>query len=256
MATFVGRFPQAYQEWVQAGGVENNFRKHALAIGLAIPGTNDIAFMQAEMLIDATQLVVAYRTFWSDPVPTPVTPAPTGRAADISYLTGEIDPGFCDNLKSLGIDLVIVGLQNLALANSQLSVLLAAKMKIHAYIWPQNQDLAVYMPQVYSLMIRYAIPMIWVDVEDDETNIRESIAWLEKHYQFRVGIYTSAYMWQKYMQNTSTYQALPLWYASYDNVDHMADFDPFAGWTVPTMKQYDAANTRYDLDVYDPALIA
>jgi hypothetical protein len=256
MATWVERFPQAYQEWVQAGGVENNFRAHALAIGLALPESYDLTFMANQLHTVTIQNEQVNDRFselgYIDPEFIPAT----GRAADISYLTGEIDQAFCNFLKCLGVDLVIVGLQNLALANSQLSVLLAAKMKCHCYIWPQNQDLTVYMPLVHGLMIRYAIPIIWVDVEDSEVNVKQAVQQLSEHPEFKTGIYTSLYMWQRWMNSTVTYSHLPLWYAQYDYWPDMSTFIPFAGWTVPTMKQYDARDNHYDLDVYNPALIA
>jgi hypothetical protein len=256
MATWIERFPQAYQEWVQAGGVENNFRAHALAIGLIPPVFSDYQFMQGHLKTVQQQFAQVENEYQQRITPSPVTPPPTGRAADISYLTGEIDQAFCDNLKLLGVDLVIVRLHPLALATSQLEVLVAAKMRVHGYIWPQDQDLAVFMPQVHALMIRYAIPMIWVDVEDSEVNVKQSVIQLCDHPEYKTGIYTSAYMWKRWMNSTVAYSRLPLWYAQYDSTPHMADFEPFAGWTVPTMKQYDARNNRYDLNVYNPALIA
>lgn len=255
MSTWIERFPQAYQEWVQAGGIENNFRKHALAIGSAQPTRDDAAFMAKEADISVKQLFSVINKVYFNPVILPQTSPATGLAADISYLTGEIDQAFCDMLKSQGVDLVIVGLQEPALANSQLSVLLAAKLKCHAYIWPQNQNLDDYLPQVYELLARYRIPCIWVDVEDSGTNVDAAIAELREHQGFVVGIYTSAYMWKKYMSNTDQYQYLPLWYARYDHKPDMADFEPFAGWDTPSAKQYNADNDRYDLDVYDPNLM-
>jgi hypothetical protein len=255
MVTWIERFPQAYLEWVQAGGIENNFRAHALAINLDIPVFSDYQFMKAQLKTVQIQFAHVEKEYHQMANQEPVFIPRTGRAADISYLTEEIDQAFCANLKSLGVDLVIVGLQDLALANSQLSVLLAAQMKIHAYIWPQIKDLAVYMPQVHGLMLRYAIPYIWVDVEDDSNNIREAIAWLDNNYQYRTGIYTSAYMWHTCMGDSEDFSHLPLWYAHYDYVNTLWPFKPFAGWTIPTMKQYDARNSRYDLDVYDPDLL-
>lgn len=255
MNTWIERFPQAYQEWVQAGGIEDNFRAHALAIGVATPDYDDIVFLANQAAISINQHAQALKALATSNPDVHIGPPPTGKAADISYITDEIDQAFCDMLKRKGVDLVIVGLQKLELANSQLSVLLAAKLKCHAYIWPQNQNLDDYLPQVYGLLARYRIPCIWVDVEDSGTNVDAAIAELREHQGFVVGIYTSAFMWGKYMSNTDQYQYLPLWYARYDDMPNMSDFEPFAGWDTPTAKQYDAHSDRYDLDVYDPDLM-
>ena len=63
MSNFVDRYPQAYQEWVQAGGIENNFRKHALAIGLQKPTIADLDFLQDETIIDVRQIVSMMHPF-------------------------------------------------------------------------------------------------------------------------------------------------------------------------------------------------
>lgn len=255
MSTWVERFPKAYQEWVAAGGVENNFRKHALAIELSIASPNDIAFLLAETLIDVTQILKAYRPYWSDNPPLPLKSSPTGIAADISYLTGEIDQAFCDKLISLNVDLVIVGLQDTELARKQLNILQLAGFKTHAYIWPQDKVIEYYIPEVLGIMQVYALPCIWVDVENSGYNVDTSIAELREHRTFTTGIYTSAWMWGKYMSNTTAYEFLPLWYAHYDMMPNMSDFEPFGGWDTPTMKQYDADIPRYNLDVYNPDLM-
>lgn len=177
-------------------------------------------------------------------------------AADISYLTGEIDAAFCDKLRSLGVDLVIVGLQDTELARKQLSILQLARLKTHAYIWPQDKDIDNYLTEVIGIMQVYDLHYIWIDVENSGYNVDTSIAELTQQRHFTTGIYTSAFMWNKYMSNTETYQYMPLWYARWDMAPNMADFEAFGGWDVPTMKQYDVRNDRYDLDVYDPGLIA
>lgn len=255
MIPWTERFPKAYQEWVKAGGIENNFRKHALAIGLTTPSMEDIAWILHELEIHVRQVEDALSHYpYEDPNPVPIPPA-TGIAADISYLTGEIDQAFCDKLKSLGVDLVIVGLQDIDLARRQLAILKNADFKLHVYIWPQDKDVDNYLPEVISIMHYFKLPCIWVDVEDSGYNVDAAITELREQRHFTTGIYTSAFMWQKYMSNTDAYQFLPLWYARYDMMPNMSDFEPFGGWDVPTMKQYDADFWRYDLNVYNPDLL-
>jgi len=255
MSSFIARFPQAYEEWFMAGGVENNFRAHALAIGLCNPTHADIAFMDVHARTAARQFDEVTDRFLDlpDPAPAPVTP--TGCAADISFYTGEIDTAFCDMLKGLGIDLVIVGLQDIGLARRQLAILQNAGFRLHAYIWPSNKDLDTYMPEVLSIMSFFKLPYIWVDVESSTINIEESITELCQHPEFRVGVYTSKFMWDLHLCGTVKYCHLPLWYAAWDGIADMSNFVHFAGWSKPLMKQYNSNNPRYDLNVYDPELV-
>ena len=238
-------YPQAYQEWVASDGIENNLRAHLIALGV-LPATPDsLDFMSARVEEAKRQLSLLRERL-------PQTPNGYRRAADVSYLTGEIDGAFCDTLRNLGVDLVIVGLQDLALARRQLAVLVNWQFKTQAYIWPCNKDLSTYLTDVASVMHDYQLGYLWIDVEESEVNVRQSIAQLTRHPEFQLGIYTSAYMWQRWMNSTTEYSYLPLWYARYDYRPDMEDFTPFAGWIKPVMKQYDARNPRYDLDVYDP----
>jgi len=238
-------YPQAYREWVASDGIESNFRAHLAAIGV-IPATPDnLSFMTARVEEAKRQLSLLWERV-------PQTPKGYRRAADISYLTGEIDDAFCDKLRSLGVDLVIVGLQVLALAHQQLSLLKDNGFKLQGYFWPSNKELVPYLGDVISIMRNFKLGYLWIDVEESELNVRQSIAQLTQHPEFQLGIYTSAYMWQRWMNSTTDFCHLPLWYARYDYSPDMEDFTPFAGWTKPVMKQYDARNPRYDLDVYDP----
>ena len=99
------------------------------------------------------------------------------------------------------------------------------------------------------------MPIVWVDVEERGTNCAESLDLLSGKASYKVGVYTSRWMWQTCMAGTTKYMNVPLWYARYDNVANMTAFEPFAGWTRPTAKQYNADNSRYDLNVYDPELM-
>jgi len=54
----------------------------------------------------------------------------------------------------------------------------------------------------------------------------------------RIGIYSSQYTWASIMGSNSSFADLVLWYPHWDGTTTFSDFEPFAGWKVPHMKQY------------------
>ncbi|MDA8189778.1 MAG: hypothetical protein M0T85_16685 [Dehalococcoidales bacterium] len=50
------QFQEQYTAWEAAGGPENNFRKHAIAIGLIQPTADDLKFLADEAVVSAQQL--------------------------------------------------------------------------------------------------------------------------------------------------------------------------------------------------------
>jgi hypothetical protein len=244
MTTLQAEYKTAYDEWVAAGGIDNNFRAHLLAIG-SIPATQaDLKFMCAHLATAQQQ----YQQVADSILPTITR---TGRAADISIYTGEINQAFCLHLRELKIDLVIVGVSDLDLARQQIKVLDTNNFYLQVYVWPGNKVIPAFLNQVIELMKEFNITRVWVDVEDSEVNVKQTLEYLVQVKGITTGIYTSAYMWQRWMNNTTRYAQLPLWYARYNQLPDMSEYKPFAGWTTPLMKQYDASNTRYDLNVYN-----
>ncbi len=234
----------AYMQWQSEGGITNNFRAHLLATGICPPVPADLEFMRDHARIAMKQYEQVQAQLQ------PHKPA-TGKAADISYLTKDIDTAFIQGLQAMGIDLVIVGLQNPDLARRQLGILKNSGVKLQVYIYVPSKAVPGYLKVVDQVMIDYAIKTVWVDVEESDVNQNQALAWLTENTTYQVGVYTSAYMWSRWMNNTTRWSKLPLWYARYDDKQDMNDFEPFAGWTRPVMKQYNADNPRFDLNVYD-----
>jgi GH25 family lysozyme M1 (1,4-beta-N-acetylmuramidase) len=67
----------------------------------------------------------------------------------------------------------------------------------------------------------------------------------------RVGIYSSKYGWSVAMGNYGGFSSFPIWYAHYDNNPSFGDWQDFAGWTSPAMKQFagDANVCSFDVDL-------
>jgi hypothetical protein len=58
--SYIDRYPTEYRSWVAAGGAENNFRKHIMAIsGDYVPTPDDIKFLADELKAGIEQLGLA-----------------------------------------------------------------------------------------------------------------------------------------------------------------------------------------------------
>ena len=87
---------------------------------------------------------------------------------------------------------------------------------------------------------------IWLDIEiydwyDNVTKNREFFHELinADFGAFGIGIYTSKHNWSTlmgldYIEGSS----FPLWYAHYDQQPSFDDFEPFAEWSEPLLKQF------------------
>jgi hypothetical protein len=118
-----------------------------------------------------------------------------------------------------------------------------------------------------------AYGMVWIDVE---TNPSSTCTWSQfsassncgylgqliyalQSNGKKVGIYSSAYMWETIMgsrENCKSYTGLPVWYAHYDSNPSFADWSTvsFGGWAKPAIKQYAGdkvlCSTGVDLNFY------
>lgn len=111
---------------------------------------------------------------------------------------------------------------------------------------------------------------IWLDIETNQSSgCSWSLATFDSNCEYTkqliaaikargraVGIYASAYMWNKiYGSKTacSVFSDYPLWYAHYDGKEDFNDWttSQFGGWKLPTLKQYagDAVICGYKLDL-------
>ena len=61
--TLAEQYPNEYQAWVAAGGIENNFRKHLLGIGSIKPTPDDLKMLARECRASVDQLVNALNAY-------------------------------------------------------------------------------------------------------------------------------------------------------------------------------------------------
>lgn len=105
---------------------------------------------------------------------------------------------------------------------------------------------------------------LWLDVEgpglgywgsiDSNVEYVNGLVQAAQSLGISVGIYTSSSQWIQIM-GSSNYQyasSVPLWYAHYDGRASYSDFQPFAGWSQPYMKQIsdhgDKCGASYDIN--------
>ena len=110
------------------------------------------------------------------------------------------------------------------------------------------------------------IRRIWIDIETDKVcnpfnwgaqkNLEEAkkIVAAVRATKFDFGIYSSPGVWESIFGSKSANVAsdVPLWFATFDNVEDLNLRTPFGGWTKADAKQYTdkSASGKFDLNVF------
>jgi len=81
-------------------------------------------------------------------------------------------------------------------------------------------------------------PQYWYSSKADNIKFFEGLVTQAKLMGQKVGVYSSASQWIPIFGGYTGGSGYPLWYAHYDNQPNFNDFQPFAGWRTPTIKQY------------------
>lgn len=80
------------------------------------------------------------------------------------------------------------------------------------------------------------IPVLWVDCETYNDQAGADLAWLlalaaeSERLGFLAGIYSAAWYWERYMENTTALADLPLWVADYRPGTSLDNTPLFGGW--------------------------
>jgi len=136
------------------------------------------------------------------------------------------------------------------------------KSNLGVYIFPRPlssagviQDGGVQVRNMMNNLIKGGagdtFTQLWLDIEGGDlywsritaNNIKfvEQMIEAAKEYspKYALGIYTSKSQWAPIVGSTYTGgKDFPLWYAAYNGKTDFNDFEPFAGWTAPTLHQY------------------
>ncbi|CAL6024979.1 Glycosyl_hydrolase family 25 protein [Hexamita inflata] len=178
---------------------------------------------------------------------------------DLSYYQGAVSQATMNCLYANGYRFGVIEAQigttfnNNAIADYQRAKAAGIK-NIDFYIFPTTQQDA--RSQVRNTIQKLQNAgvlsgnMVWLDVE----NINLFYPTYAQNQNFisamlsemsnmlgakRVGVYSNWVQWQSIVgSNWAGAQPHQIWYPHYDNWQSFADFQPFGGWTKPSIKQY------------------
>eukprot|EP00049_Salpingoeca_infusionum_P017566 m.353485 g.353485 ORF g.353485 m.353485 type:complete len:243 (+) comp16772_c0_seq1:62-790(+) len=81
-------------------------------------------------------------------------------------------------------------------------------------------------------------PQYWTSSQSENQAFFQGLVSQAKAMGIRLGVYTSASQWNPIMGSYTGGSSFPLWYAHYDGNPSFSDFEPFGGWSAPSIKQY------------------
>jgi hypothetical protein len=134
-------------------------------------------------------------------------------------------------------------------------------MPVEVYIYQYLTDRTWTIGSLQTLAAARAqgvdVKFVWLDVEDVSPGgkaltqyqradaIRQDLS-LIAAAELPYGIYSGGWWWNAYCPNIVEFAGLPLWDSNYDGrPDPDADFHPYGGWSLVTLKQY--AGTSVDV---------
>jgi len=175
-------------------------------------------------------------------------------AADVSVWETPLAQSQMDCFWDSGVRHVVVGTQDAIVARQQLAMAVSRGMTIDAYVFVHwNQDLAAQVASAFAMVSDFPIGRMWLDIEEDPgtvgsssliARIQQGVAACEATRPgVTCGIYTGPGWWKTYLANTSSFTAVPLWYALYNHKRSLSDWttEQFGGWTSPVAKQFQTA---------------
>ncbi|EYC00593.1 hypothetical protein Y032_0114g429 [Ancylostoma ceylanicum] len=159
-------------------------------------------------------------------------------------------------------ELDVIGCSNIKNAN-------AAGMKTEAYMTPQPKSSKTGAQQfdemygglrnsyinILSIWVQVTSPVNWHASTTKNVDFLNSILTRARQYGLGVGVYTNVYEWNE-ITGGATADNVLLWYwnvygagTSNESPATFSDFHSFAGWTVPTAKQYGQVGSVCGVDV-------
>ncbi|MBI1948795.1 MAG: hypothetical protein HYS27_24120 [Deltaproteobacteria bacterium] len=207
---------------------------------------DDAPAAEAELAAEGAPLVPA-PSFLGDPEAGAVF------ALDISFWEGPVSEEEIECFWDSGVRHIVTGTQVLEITRQQLDVAIARGMTVDAYeylYW--DQDMAQQVDEAMAIVEDRPVGRLWLDVEEDPDDLGANtiIAKVqqavdrcreyEQSHGIECGIYTGPGFWRTYLNNTTRFADVPLWYAWYNFRTSLSSWDEerFGGWDTPTAKQW------------------
>ncbi len=185
-------------------------------------------------------------------------------ATDMSSWGGPITPAKVETLWQAGARRNIVGVSDVALARQQLALTAERGMEIQAYSYMYwGADNGERLQRVLRAADGRVLTRVWVDFEDQDApqdNPGAVVDWigdcmgLAEGLGLPVGLYTAAWWWRPWTDDSAAFARYPLWAAQYDEWPVLT-ITPFGGWTECAMKQHTGSTvlgedeSRYTVDL-------
>ena len=169
---------------------------------------------------------------------------------DISHWEGPMSQREMDCFWDSGVRHVVSGTQVEEVTRQQLEMAVSRGMTVDAYVYLYwNLDLAAQVKEAFRRSQGFPIQRMWLDVEEDPGKlganaiialVQQALDACNAQGGATCGIYTGPGFWQTYMNDTSVFSQVPLWYAWYNYKKSLAvwSVEQFGGWLQPTGKQW------------------
>jgi hypothetical protein len=191
----------------------------------------------------------------------PITPSPpflgdSARGAvfavDVSHWEGPLAERELDCFWDSGVRHLIAGTQVEETTRQQLAVAVARGLTVDAYVYLYwDRAMAAQVKEAFRRASGFPIGRMWLDVEENPRGlganalgdlVQQALDACKAEAKGGVGcgIYTGPGFWKSYMNNTTRFAAVPLWYAWYNakkTLDAWAG-EAFGGWPQPAGKQW------------------
>ncbi len=174
-------------------------------------------------------------------------------ATDISFWETPMAQSQMDCFWDSGVRHVVVGTQRALITRQQLEMAVSRGMTVDAYVYLYwDMDIAQQVETAFTRAEGFPIGTMWLDIEQEPGGrganelmgkIRQSLQACEARGLARCGIYTGPGWWKTWVNNTTAFSAVPLWYAQYDRRRSLSDWSTqhFGGWVAPAGKQFQSA---------------
>lgn len=171
-------------------------------------------------------------------------------AVDVSFWETALAQSEMDCFWDSGVRHVIAGTQQEDITREQLEMAVSRGMTVDAYVYLYwDVDMTAQVKKAFQRVTGFPIGRMWLDIEQDPAGLganaliaktQEAVTACKAQGSAECGIYTGPGYWKTYMNDTTAFSAIPLWWAHYDYKTSLSTWaqDKFGGWTNPVAKQW------------------